>query len=51
MKFTLGNKAAMAETPSEVLNWRLYWSTFVFGRLPQHTVWHKKKTNTSVKVF
>ncbi|UZP43416.1 hypothetical protein NXS19_011232 [Fusarium pseudograminearum] len=23
----------MAETPSEVLNWRLYWSTFVFGIL------------------
>ncbi|KAJ4138772.1 hypothetical protein NW768_002645 [Fusarium equiseti] len=33
MKFTLGNQAAMAETPSEVLNWRLYWSTFVFGIL------------------
>ncbi|CAF3599485.1 unnamed protein product [Fusarium graminearum] len=33
MKFTLGNPAAMAETPSEVLNWRLYWSTFVFGIL------------------
>ncbi|KAM0499061.1 hypothetical protein ACHAP8_005765 [Fusarium lateritium] len=33
MKFRLGNPAAMAETPSEVLNWRLYWSTFVFGIL------------------
>jgi hypothetical protein len=33
MKFRLGNPAAMAETPSEVLNWRLYWSTFVFGKL------------------
>ncbi|EGU87379.1 hypothetical protein NW760_010869 [Fusarium oxysporum] len=31
MKFTLGNRAAMADTPSEVMNWRLYWSTFVFG--------------------
>ncbi|EWG55361.1 hypothetical protein FVEG_13371 [Fusarium verticillioides 7600] len=33
MKFTLGNRAAMADTPSEVMNWRLYWSTFVFGVL------------------
>jgi MFS family permease len=26
-------KAELADTPSEVLNWRLYWSTFVFGIL------------------
>lgn len=27
------HKEAMADTPSEVLNWRLYWSVFVFGIL------------------
>lgn len=27
------NRKELADTPSEVLNWRLYWSTFVFGIL------------------
>jgi hypothetical protein len=26
-------KEALADTPKEVLNWRLYWSVFVFGKL------------------
>jgi hypothetical protein len=35
LKSTMGifnRKEALADTPKEVLNWRLYWSTFVFGK-------------------
>lgn len=33
MKLSFGKTEAMADTPKEVFNWRLYWSTFVFGIL------------------
>ncbi|KXJ85421.1 general substrate transporter [Microdochium bolleyi] len=33
MKFSFGKTEAMADTPKEVFNWRLYWSTLVFGIL------------------
>ncbi|KAK8079397.1 Major facilitator superfamily domain- general substrate transporter [Apiospora hydei] len=33
MKLSYFQTAALNETPKEVLNWRLYWSTFVFGIL------------------
>ena len=32
MGFSYFQTAALNETPKEVLNWRLYWSTFVFGK-------------------
>lgn len=32
MKVSFGKTEAMADTPKEVFNWRLYWSTFVFGK-------------------
>ncbi|KAH7025174.1 general substrate transporter [Microdochium trichocladiopsis] len=33
MKISFGKTEAMADTPKQVFNWRLYWSTFVFGIL------------------
>ncbi|KAK8092554.1 Major facilitator superfamily domain- general substrate transporter [Apiospora kogelbergensis] len=33
MRLSYFQTAALNETPKEVLNWRLYWSTFVFGIL------------------
>lgn len=33
MAFGFKRPQALKATPSQVLNWRLFWSAFVFGKL------------------